>query len=31
MELLLRGTGSEDHERELYKLLAASGIKTEDM
>ena len=31
MNILLRGTGSEQHERELYKLLAATGIKTEDM
>ena len=29
MNLLLRGTGSDEHERELYKLLAATGIKTE--
>lgn len=31
MSVLLRGTGGEEHERELYKLLAATGIKTEDL
>ena len=31
MDVLVKGTGSEAHERELYKLLAATGIKTEDL
>ena len=31
MDVLIRGTGSEEHERELYKLLAATGMKTEDL
>ena len=31
MEVLLKGAGSEEHERELYKLLAATGIKSEDL
>ena len=31
MDVLIKGTGGEEHQRELYKLLAATGIKTEDL
>ena len=31
MDVLIKGTGSSEHERELFKLLAATGIKTEDL
>ena len=31
VEVLLRGTGSQQHERELYKFLAAAGLDSEDL
>ena len=30
-QVLLKGTGTEEHQRELYKVLALAGIKIEDM
>ena len=29
--MLLRGTGTQEHERELYKFLAAADLKTDDL
>lgn len=31
MDILLKGTGTSEHERELYKLLAVAGISLEDL
>jgi len=31
MDMLIKGTGSEEHQRELYKILALSGIHTDDL
>lgn len=30
-KVLLKGTGTQEHQRELYKVLALAGIKMEDM
>jgi len=31
IDVLLKGSGSAEHEHELYKLLAVAGIKQEDL
>ena len=31
IEVLQRGTGTREHERELYKFLAAAGLETDDL
>ena len=31
VETLLKGTGSEEHQQELYKLLAVAGVSTQDL
>lgn len=31
IEVLQRGTGTQEHERELYKFLAAAGLETDDL
>lgn len=31
IDVLLRGTGSKNHERELHKFLAAADINSEDL
>ena len=31
VDVLLRGTGTQEHQRELYKLLAVANVSTEDL
>mmetsp|Transcript_43704 Transcript_43704/g.57903 ORF Transcript_43704/g.57903 Transcript_43704/m.57903 type:complete len:162 (+) Transcript_43704:521-1006(+) len=31
VDVLIKGTGSEEHERELYKFLAAADVGTDDL
>ena len=31
MDMIVKGNGSEEHQRELYKLLAVSGLEKDDL